>query len=310
MKLRTIAKDELAASMPDICKQPYLVAHLLAKKNNQTLASLSLYNNPYIRHNGEEVLLFGNLQFSESIAEANNALLQEAGIRAQQMGKKCLLGPMNGSTWQDYRLPLEGDQPMFWGDIFAPQSWSQMLYDAGFICAASYHSAAGKLHHMNQTGIPAGVTIRIMSPETFEKDITLLYPLIGCAFSNNLYYSPVSETDFYRQYHAAKPLMDAGLSCIAISENKAVAFALAYPDLTDETKQAIIFKTIARHPDTNISGLVPAVRNTVFSAAWRNGFQRVIHAFMQDSNRSVMHSREVGGTVIRRYALFAKKLEG
>jgi len=137
-----------------------------------------------------------------------------------------------------------------------------------------------------------------------------LYPLCMQAFAKAPYFSPLTEAAFIQQYEGARPVLEYGLSFIAMHGEVAAGFVLAYPDYAAPERKAVIIKTIARHPERPVPGLTKSMVNSVYNAARQSGYSRAIHAFMHESNRSVLRSEAYGGKPLRRYAVFVKSLYG
>jgi hypothetical protein len=284
----------------------YRFAQIISEQDGIPLSSLSLYDNPRISYRGEPTMLFGDLNFTSG--EEAAALMQKASEVAGKAGKAFLLGPMNGSTWQEYRVPLQGDAPLFSGDLGTPALLGTWLQQAGFGQAETYRSSVSGIHKGPKPRIPEGICIRTITPGSLASDLKILYPLCMRAFALAPYFTPVTEQLFARQYESARPLLQDGLSYIALHEGRGAAFIFAYADTLRTDLKTAVIKTIARDPESGVPGLITSMADTLYQAAWENGYRSVVHAFMHDNNRSVQRSQEFGGTILRSYALYAKSL--
>ena len=307
MKVQAFSKSHTDMLIRPVATE-YLFAQITAERNGGLAASLTLYDNPYISYHGKRTVLFGDLDLPENNVDACQALFQKAEEEVRKAGKEYLLGPMNGSTWHEYRLPLQGNAPMFSGDCLTPASWVEILQNAGYDQADDYHSSIAVIGAYSEPRVPVHVVIRPITPESLSNDLHLLYPLCLQAFARAPYFSPISEEAFIAQYEAARPLLEAGLSNIALCEEKAVAFLLAYPDQLNRDETIVVAKTVARHPEARIPGLVKSLADVLYNTAGSKGYTHAVHAFMHDANQSVQRSEEFGGTLLRSYALFAKSL--
>jgi hypothetical protein len=290
----TVSKQNLS--------EAYGTANLEVRQNGELLAALTLYDNPHVSFKGLPTLLFGQLQLPANNQEAVTLLFGQAEAEAKSGSKRVLLGPMNGSSWQSYRLPLDGDRPAFYGDLTMPAYWATGLQQAGFRIAESYHTSIATLTE-RQVEIPAGVTIQPISEASILQDLPGLHGLCMEAFAGAPCFSPLDEGDFVSQYSKAAPMLAAGLSYTARRDGQIIAFVFAYPD---KEHNAIVIKTIARHPTVWVPVLMQTLLNIVCNNAFQQGYKHAIHAFMHDQNRSVEHSSRFGGKLLRRYALFAK----
>lgn len=284
---------------------PYVKAKLRVLVGKDCMAALSLYDNPHIRIHEKPALLFGDLSLSEAVPAANALLMEGAEQEVRLMGYSMLLGPMNGSTWHSYRLPVTGDLPVFAGDLAMPTSWSRQLLASGYQHDASYHSSSAPIMECNASTLEEGLDIRPLHAENLEASLAPIHELCMLAFAKAPYFSPINQADFIKLYRQAAPAIAAGLSYTAWQATQLQAFIFAYPDVA---KQAVVIKTIARHPKSPYIGLAKLLGDTVCVRARALGLRTAIHAYMHDDNRSVVRSQQYGSTVIRRYALFRKEL--
>lgn len=284
--------------------QPWFLDDIVCRNIVAEGNLLVVYDNPHIRFKGTPTLLFGHFRGNAS-QRAVAGLMEKADQLARLLDKTCLLGPMDGSTWMSYRLPLEGCGAQFLGDVDADSDWIDPLLYCGFSFADYYQSTIAPMPEISLRSVE-GITIRSITPQTLSADLRLLYPLCEAAFAQNEFFSPLGEASFIRQYESFAPLLYAGLSRIALIDDEAVAFILAYPDLTDSRR--CVIKTAARHPQRRIPGLVRALESATYAAARASGCSQVIHALMHEDNPSLQRSQAEGSTILRQYALFVKQL--
>jgi hypothetical protein len=285
--------------------QDYAVALVTVMQENAVVASLTLYENPHINFKGYSTMLFGDLQLPDNNTEAVALLFQQADAEAKAARKPALLGPINGSTWQSFRLPLEGNEPLFAGDLAMPSSWADYVQAAGFRIVDSYRSSIAPLIRGSHAPVPAGVSVQPVSEASLSADLPSLHSLCMEAFAGAPYFSPLAESEFVKQFSKIGSLLSAGFSYTARQNDKVIAFVFAYPDTE---RNAIVIKTIARHPTIWVRDLMHTLLDIVCVNAYKKGFTQAVHAFMHDHNRSLKHSSDFGGKLLRRYALFAKVL--
>ncbi len=236
--------------------------------------------------------------------------------------KECTqaIGPIDGNTWQRYRLITErGDEPPFFLEPDNPDDWPAMFTAAGFTPLAHYASAVNEDLPASDPRIPSitarlhslGVTIRSLDVSRFEEELRRVHSLSLASFQANFLYSPISEVEFLAQYSGVRSFVRPELALLAEKEGELIGFLFALPDLLrakrGQPMDTVILKTLAVHPDHGGVGLGSLLMAQAHEAAKQLGFTRAIHALFHESNRS---GRISGHTarVFRRYTLFAKPL--
>lgn len=302
---RNMSGFEIKEQLPD-STVPYFASVLTAYKDGIACGSVSLYDNPYIEHNGQDVLLFGNVVTAQE--EGLAMLISKAEEVARQQGKQYIIGPVNGSTWNDYRLPLTEAKALFSGDLAEPLFYAASLQENGYEILHRYFSAVSGITEKEYAGIEQleGITIRGINTDDLTTDLQKLYPLCADAFSENVLFSPIDEATFVKKYLQYATLLNNDFVLVAEQDSNIIAFVFAYPDMMDSKR--LVMKTIARHPQHRVPGLIDNMIKIVLSNAAEKGYTEIVHAFMHEANRSVMISERYNGSIIREYALFIKSI--
>lgn len=296
---------EIREQLPD-STVPYLVSVLTAYSDGVACGSVLLYNNPHMKHNGQDALLFGNIEATDE--EELAKLMHKAEQIAQQQGKRYIIGPVNGSTWNDYRLPLTEAKALFSGDLTQPLFYAASLQENGYEILHRYFSAVSGITEKEYTGIllPEGITIRGINTDDLTTDLQKLYPLCADAFSENVLFSLIDEATFVKKYLQYATLLNNDFVLVAEQDSNIIAFVFAYPDMMDSKR--LVMKTIARHPQHRVPGLIDNMIKIVLRNAAEKGYTEIVHAFMHEANRSVMISERYNGSIIREYGLFIKSI--
>lgn len=279
------------------------------------VAACCVYYNPHISFQDSRTLLIGHFSCIEDV-EVFESLMSACYHYAQDAGCKYLLGPINGSTWEDYRFAVEGTAPRFFTEPEQSKYYPRLWAEAGFEQVAGYYSSEALLSNIPDQWAAyeaalsgAGITVSDATGIDWRQTVEALYPLCSTAFSHAPFYSPVSADHFIEKYTAIQKVWRPEL--ILIARNAAgqpLAFILALPNHLDGSGESCILKTIARLPDADVDGLIPYMGYRLYAVAKSLGYTRIIHAFMHEDNRSLLRSGQAGGAIIRRYALFAKKV--
>jgi len=283
------------------------------------VARCSLWWSHTPTHEAHRVGLIGHYAAIDASAAAG--ILHHACARLAARGCTLVIGPMDGSTWNRYRLLTErGNEPSFFLEPDNPDDWPAHFTAAGFTPLAHYCSALNddlsrpepRLGELTARAVNQGICIRLLDTARFEEELTALHALCLESFRGNLLYSPLPVEEFLGQYGAIRPHVQAGLVLIAEQQGRPVGFAFGMPDLMQAKRgqpiDTAIGKTLAVHPSLAGAGLGTLLVARIQEAARQLGYRRMIHALMHEDNRSRRISAHTG-RIIRRYALYARPLE-
>lgn len=289
----------------------YLVKCIVAYRAGQPAGRLCLYSNPYITHEGEPVLLFGNFD-CDNDAEIGESMFGFVEDEVRKMRTSYIAGPINGNTWNDYRLPVKGEQPAFMGDLNQPLYYKDLLLNNGFKVWHNYFSAVAPIEpymlpdaHVLQQLNSQGVIVRGIYTNELDAELKKTYALCAAAFKDNVLFSPTDEQNFVNRYKQYAPIMSSDYVLLAEYEGRVIGLAFAYPD-QGATDKRLIIKTLARHPQYRVKGLVDTMIRILHRNAAAKEFTHMVHAFMHEDNKSLVLSQQYKGTVIREYAVFIK----
>ncbi|MEM1043350.1 MAG: GNAT family N-acetyltransferase [Bacteroidota bacterium] len=317
--LAPLAPEMWALTRPD--------RHLAVTEEGECVARASLWwrNTPSLPDDpAAHVGLVGHVAAARD--EAAGAVLAAALDELRTAGAAYALGPMDGSTWQAYRLVTEtapegeGPEPPFFLEPWTPPEAVAWFRQAGFAPVAGYYSArvpalpprADALGEAEARLAETSLRLRAFRLEQAEAELGRLYRVALAAFAGNPFYTPQPEAVFRASYRQLLPHVRPELLVLAERESALVGFVFAVPDLAQaqrrETVDTVIVKTVAVHPDARGEGLGGALVLRVQEAARRLGFRRGLHALMHEANVSVRISRHNSAYPMRRYALFGRPL--
>jgi GNAT superfamily N-acetyltransferase len=249
-------------------------------------------------------------------------LLAFAGQRLAAEGCTLAVGPVDGNTWQRYRLLTErGTEPPFFLEPDNPDDWPGQFTAAGLTPLAQYYSALNsdltaedeRLTERAREIANQGITIAPLRAERFDEEMRRVHALSLLSFRDNFLYTPISAADFLAQYAPLRPHMRPDLVLLAERHGELIGYIFAIPNLLQAQRgqplDTVIVKTMAVHADHGGLGLGGVLMARCHQAARAAGFTRAIHALFHESNRSGRISRHTA-RVIRRYTLFARPLGG
>ncbi len=270
---------------------------------------------PYADH---RLGLIGHYAAQNSAAAG--PLLQRACHELARHGCTLAVGPMDGNTWQRYRLLTErGPEPIFFLEPDNPDDWPRHFTDNGFTVLAQYYSALNTNLEEQDPRVPEmarrlegqGFVLRPLRLDQFEEELRRIHAVSLASFAHNFLYTPITEEDFVAQYRPIQAFVRPELVLIAEQHGQPAGYVFALPDLVQARRgqivDTVIVKTLAVHPDHAGAGLGGLLTARCHEAARQLGYIRAIHALMHETNNSRRISGHTART-IRRYTLFARPL--
>ncbi|MDH3320134.1 MAG: N-acetyltransferase [Betaproteobacteria bacterium] len=258
--------------------------------------------------------------FSAADAASGERLLRAACARLADHGCARAVGPMDGSTWQRYRLVTErGEEPPFFLEPDTPDHWRECFARAGFSVLARYCSSVqDDLTHRNarldgvaRRAAASDVRIRAFDPGHAERDLGAMHALALEAFSGAFLFCPIERARFVDQYALVLPFVRPELVLLAEQRGKLVAFLFALPDMCESARgcapRTLILKTVAGRRGRVYGGLGHLLVDRAITRAAALGFERAVHALMHEASGSRNWSARCG-KVFRRYALLGRAL--
>jgi len=181
------------------------------------------------------------LGFFECIEDEQVAsfLFRKASEHAVQLGCVKLVGPVDGSFWNKYRLKINlFDKLPYTGEPYNLPYYQKFFLDNGFSVCEHYtsniynqvDSAEPLYDNRYQTFLDKGY--RIISPkkEDFDKVIGELYELITELYSDFPIYKDVAYEDFMKIFSDYRYIINMDMVKMAYFEEKAVGFFVSVPD--------------------------------------------------------------------------------
>lgn len=282
------------------------------------VAACSLWWSEPLMVNGQPAGLIGH--YAAQNPEAGCALLQQAVQELRYHGCAQAIGPMDGSTWGNYRFVTGGaSDPPFFLEPSHPPEWPAHFEAAGFAPLARYHSTLTddldgpdpKSDRAEARLVASGCVIRALDPSRLEEEMRSIHRVSLAAFQQAFLYQPISFAAFAAAQAKLAPLLQPELVLMAEKNNEPVGFVFAIPDVLQAqrgvTPDTVIIKTLAVLPGRAQAGLGVVLVRRLHRTARERGFQRVIHALMHEANSS-QNICCASSRLLREYTLFARTL--
>lgn len=291
---------------------------MLTREAGTVMARCSLWWHGTPTLASQRLGLIGHYAAVDSQAAAQ--LLDLACTELSNRGCTLAVGPMDGNTWQRYRLLAErGEEPIFFLEPDNPDDWPAHFTGNGFTALARYYSAVSanldeehpRLAEIAQRVADQGISLRPLRFDRFEDELRSIHAVSLASFQNNFLYTPIGEEEFVAQYLPIGPHVQPELVLFAERNGQPVGYVFAVPDLNQARRgqpiNTAILKTLAVHPDQGGIGLGSLLTARCHQAARSLGFKRVIHALMYEDNKSRKISSHTAQT-IRCYVLYSRPL--
>ncbi len=292
---------------------PYLVDCVLITQGNRVLGRFALYDNPYLIYDKSNAIAIG------MFCCVNNKGVAEYlfGV-AKQLSKalqgKILIGPMNGSTWDNYRVNTLVESHFFL-DVSHPDYTNQLFNSFGFESIAEYQSNcvqvsdydSSQLNQMEQYYANLGGIIRQINLENMLEEFKAIARFCNIAFAKNLLFTPIKEERFVTMYSKLAPLIDPNFVWIVedvTGQMQALVFAIVDP----KNDTTLILKTIAVKPNSPYKGIATFLSRKLMVVGKQRGIQQIIHALFIKDNLSDKASQRIKAKPLNTYTLYGLNL--
>lgn len=308
-----------AHSLSAVARQHPDASWLLLDNVDKPVARCSLWWSQTPPYENHRLGLIGH--YSVATGDAAGPLLQLACEQLAAHGCTLAVGPMDGNTWERYRLLTErGPRPLFFLEPDNPDEWPGQFTDHGFSVLAHYFSAVYPdltRQDRDWSNVAAelaaeGITLRTLDLTRYEEELHALFQLSRVSFRENFLYTPIEENTFLGLYRDLRDLIRPELVILAEQRGRLVGYAFGIPDLLQRQAgggriDTVIVKTVAIHPELAGRGFGGYLTARCRDAARTLGYTQAIHALMHEANPS----RRFGGgeaQAMRRYALYSRPL--
>ena len=248
---------------------------------------------------------------------ARSVLDAAANALRADHGASRVVGPLDGTTWDAYRLALPEAGPLrFLPDVNTPPHYPALFEAAGFSRLADYTSTAlapepgtwSRLDRAAARFAARGIRIDRFNPAHAERDLLDIFAVARVAFTRAFLYTPISEEGFLLRYRPAVSRISPDFVRIARdATNAPVGFIFALPNpLAPADAPELVIKTLAVLPDPAVRGLGAWLTELLHKLAFESGFRTVYHALMHEANDSANITASAAH-VIRRYRLYSRR---
>ncbi|RZF61317.1 GNAT family N-acetyltransferase [Sphingobacterium corticibacterium] len=288
---------------------------IAVKRQGVYLAKAVLYLNKGILYEEKNVGLVGAYEAQEN-EEAVQKLFRAIEKQAKEKDVNFLIGPMNGSTWENYRFHDHPEKPLFFMEMKHEPYYAKQWQSIGFEPIAHYYSAIAavaprqneKIDKLKSRLLRDGVIIRGLDKDNYVADLKKLYPFLHDSFKQNFLYSPISESSFLEKYLPLQSVLKTEFVQIAEHDGEIVGVLLGTDDFLNPAGKTLIIKTLARSPKRLYRGLGLVLVDEFYQKAVTKEYQQIIYALMIDEGDATPLSDQYDGHLLKTYTLYGKSI--
>lgn len=256
--------------------------------------------------------LFSFLNLSKN-NEINKTLFKMMEDDAKTKGMKNIVGPINYSSWFDYRLPIDNFDTTFIPDIQGTKEDVEFLYNNGYNNLYTYASTLATVNKRLEM-----VSKRNKLPSQYYDELVVgssvfdytkeIFELSSKCFKEGYLYSDVPYdvfNDIYMKWLKKLPF-DIDLYMIREKEtSKLVAYGICYYDTFNKM---YVCKTAAVDKEHQKTSVVMQLAKVVFERAKHHNSDKILYHF-QNEQKNTLSAFWRGHVILKkRYAMFIKEL--
>lgn len=239
-------------------------------------------------------------------------LFEKLFFELKSLGAKTVIGPIDGSTWQNYRLTTYyGDDKQFLLEPFTPEHYIKHWLNAGFVPDKEYSSYITSVNEWNDSRLDKlnnkFSTLEFLELE--EKHLSDIFDLSIKSFTKNPYYIPIEKDVYLNKYSKMIALLKPNTSLVVYDKSQLVGYVFSTLDFDPKNPnnkpERLILKTIAIEEDRKYAGLGTYLLSKLVDKSKEFGVIEIIYALMYDSN-SVQNIIKDNSKKMRGYTLYKK----
>lgn len=284
----------------------------ILKKEDSVLGRFAIYNNADLKHEGVKACTIGSFECVND-QDIANELLNRAVDIGKKMGFKYLIGPMEGSTWFNYRFSDNNNHPNFFMEPYHHDYYSDLFKGYGFESIGEFVSNLDtnvdydqkKIDQFEEKYSDLGATFRHLNTDDLANELRKIGEFCNDAFQRNFLFTPIDVELFVEKYLKIEDYFNPELIWI-VEDSDGAIHSIFFPikDCTDPTGKTLIIKTMARKRYSPFSGIVRYMGELTLKTAKENGFERVVHAFILNDNFAKRISQSYSGQEYKSYHLY------
>ena len=299
----------------DKIDEKHLDSCIYILKDQEVVGRLAIYRNSQLRYLGEGTLAFGNYECVDDL-EVSRLMLNHVCEQAHIRNINQVIGPINGSTWNDYRFLDKEFSPRFIFEPVQKNYYPNQLVDVGFQTIQKYASSLdtalkydpNRLERFDQLMRQHQLIVRNIRLSDFEHELRSIGVFCNEAFSQNFLFTPIEINDFVTKYMGIKNLLSEDLMLL-VEDEKGKIMAILFAFIEPQNPQWIVLKSLAKSHECPIQGMTAYLIDYLYRKVEQTNIKGCLHAYMMEGVSSYNSSvRRYKSEVIHRYSLYSKSI--
>ena len=285
-------------------------------KNGVPVGRFAFYENPELIYKNEKACSIGSYECVND-QEISGRLINKAKEIAFNKGYSWIIGPMEGSTWSNYRFSLDHDSAVSFMEPYHHLYYNNQFLYHGFDVIHRYGSnlispeiyKEKQLKDIESVNQENGFTYRKINLDDYQNELKKIAELSLSGFKENFLFTPISEKEFLNKYIPLKSYLDPNLIWMIEDKNRELqAYIFGIKDFFDPKEETLIIKTIVKKKESDLTKVGVYSVLKINQMAQKFGFKKVVHAFMSRENFSSKESERNQAKPYKEYALYGLKL--
>lgn len=284
-------------------------------KNDEIIIQAKFWHYPNCPENHcfHKTGLIGNFKCSEKVSlEESFMLFEHLENTLQSSGCTKIIGPIDGNTWQNYRLTTYyGTQRNFMLEPYTPEYFIKHWEYFGFEPEETYSSyITSVIDWTDKRIIKLQEKFQNLSFRKLEeKDLSPVFDLSLKSFVKNPYYVHIEKEVYLGKYGKMIALLNPNLSWVVYDKEELVGyiFAILNQNGVYNPNDSVILKTAAINDSKKYAGLGVYLLSKLIEESKSLQIDYVIHALMHDKN-PVQNIVKSTGEKMRGYTLYKKDI--
>jgi len=252
----------------------------------------------------ENIGLFGHFECVDDIDSAK-AVFHKAQEYLISHGKTIIRGPVNFTTWRNFRVSYPEEQPPFFIEPYTRSYYRELWKGFGFdvaqcnvstieeISESGYQAYEADYRRLKQ----AGLTFESMKEAGASLIVKVLHELTREIFSDTWSFVPIELDEFSYSFNGILKVLDGDFIYLAKNhEALPIGFCFAIPDYYSGHSKRLIIKTIGILPSARGYGIGKALLYLLHNVSCEKNISQFIFSTMRSDNiamRNLAHTERI-----------------
>ncbi|MBT6691006.1 GNAT family N-acetyltransferase [Candidatus Parcubacteria bacterium] len=233
---------------------------------------------------------------------------------ARQLGRKILRGPINLTTWQNWRVSFPEDRQPFSLEPFCRAYYKDLFENANFEIAQQNVSTISSLKDCGFTNfaqdfsevVANGFVFEHINEKNYQASLQAIFQMISEVFVDSWSFAKISLEEFAHYYKDLDRTSTLPFSCLVLDKKKcAAAFCFAVADVSDSDR--VIIKTFAVGSKFQGQAIGKAMFYWVYQQAKKQNVKEFIFSTMREDNQGILNLTK-GADIYRYYRAYQKQI--